>query len=333
MIWNTNEKFLNVKKTDIICYFCIMKKIKFSKTILKEYIIITIGTAIMSLSIAMLVDVFIVPGGASGLSMALFYVLNESVPIGLLKWAINVPLFIWGLIVLGNQFGWRTFFGFTISSVFIDMFRGDIPGLGFIKIQDTIFIKELAQNDFMFLVLVAAVLMGIGLGLIFKHKGTTGGSDIPAAILYHKFGIMPGKAIMYIDFFVIITAGFIFYLKGMPLDKSIITLILYALLLLFAASYIIDVIINGFDYARQALIITDKSNEIANAISKELSRGATAIKARGIYRNIDKEIILTVVTIRDITRLNEIVKEIDPDAFMITNNVHEVMGYGFRKRI
>ena len=322
-----------VKNIVIFYYFCIMKKVEFSKTILIEYIIIAIGSAIMSLGIAMLVDVFIVPGGASGLSMALYYIFDENIPIGLLKWIINIPLFIWGLIILGKQFGWRTFYGFTITSIFLDMFRGSLPGLSVIRIQDTDFVKELAQNDFMFLILLSSVFMGIGLGLIFKFKGTTGGSDIPAAIFQKKKGIMPGKAIIYIDFFIIIMASLVFYLKGLPLEKSIITLILYALLSLFVVGYIIDIIINGFDYARQALIITDKSDEIADAISKELSRGATAIKARGIYRNIDREIILTVVTMKDVPRLNDIVKATDPDAFMITNNIHEVMGTGFKRRV
>ena len=119
----------------------------------------------------------------------------------------------------------------------------------------------------------------------------------------------------------------------MPLDKPIITLVLYAFLLLFAGSFIIDVIINGFDYAQQALVITDKSEEVADAISKELSRGATAIKARGIYRNVDTEIIMTCVTLKQVPRLKEIIKEIDPDAFLITTNVHEVTGFGFRPRL
>ena len=309
-----------------------MKKIPFSKTIFIEYLVIGIGGAIMSLGIAMLVDVFIVPGGASGLSMAFYYIFDKAISVGLLKWIINIPLFIWGLIVLGKQFGWRTFYGFTTTSIYLDLFRGAVPGLDFIRIQDTLFVKELAQNDFFFLILLASLLIGVGLGLIFKFKGTTGGSDITAAIFQKKYGIMPGQAIIYVDFFIIIMASIVFYIKGMPLDKSIITLILYALLSLFATGFIIDIIINGFDYARQVLIITDKSDEVAEVISKELSRGATAIKARGIYRNVDREIILTIVAIKEVPRLNEIIKKVDPDAFMITSNVHEVMGYGFKRR-
>jgi uncharacterized membrane-anchored protein YitT (DUF2179 family) len=307
-------------------------KINITKETVKEYFWIGIGSAIMSLSIAMLVDIFIVPGGASGLSMALYFVFDETIPIGLLKWLINIPLFIWGLVVLGNQFGFRTFYGFTTSSIFLDLFRGSIPGFNSIRIQDADFIVYLAQNDFFFLILFAAVLMGVGLGIIFKYKGTTGGSDIPAAVFLKKYGVSPGKSIMLIDFIVISLAGFIFYLKGLPLEKSIIVLVLYALFLMFSSAFIIDVIVAGFDYARMALIITDKSEEVAAEITNKLSRGATAIKSRGIYRNIDREIIMTVVTLKEVAILNDIVKKIDPDAFMITNTVHEVTGFGFRRR-
>ena len=303
------------------------------KTTIKEYFFIGIGAAIMCLSIAMLVDIFVVPGGASGLSIALYYVFDGALPVGVLKWIINIPLFIWGLLTLGKQFGFKTFYGFTMSSIFIDFFRGSIPGLEFIRIQDADFVKNLAQNDFIFLVLIASVLMGLGLGIIFKFKGTTGGSDIPAAIFQKKYGMPPGQGIILVDFFIISLTGFIFYLKGIPLDKPIVVLILYSLLQLFASSYVIDVIIDGFDYARMALIVTDKSEEIAAAINKELSRGATAIKARGIYRNIDREIIMTVVTTKEVAILNEIVKSIDPDAFTISNTVYEVTGYGFRRRL
>jgi uncharacterized membrane-anchored protein YitT (DUF2179 family) len=308
-------------------------KINITKETVKEYFFIVFGAIIMCLAIAMLVDIFVVPGGASGLSIAFYYVFDGTLPVGVLKWIINIPLFIWGLLVLGRQFGFRTFYGFTMSSIFIDFFRGSFPGLEFIRIQDTEFVKNLAQNDFFFFVLIASVLMGLGLGIIFKFKGTTGGSDIPAAIFQKKYGIPPGKGIILVDFFVITLTGFIFYLKGIPLDKPIIVLILYSLFQLFASSYVIDIIIDGFDYARMALIVTDKSNEIASEISSKLSRGATAIKARGIYRNIDREIVMTVVTLKEVTVLNEIIKEVDPDAFMISNTVHEVTGYGFRRRL
>jgi len=299
-----------------------------------DYIMIAFGSALMALGIGVfLVDAKVVPGGASGLSMAIYYLSGGIIPIGVTIWLINVPLFLWGYKVLGARFGIKTFYGFTLSSFFIDLFRGDIPGLSFIRLQDNHSIKDLYNNDFLFLVLIGAVLLGLGLGIIFKFKGSTAGSDIVAAIMQKKFGIKPGQAIMFIDFFVITLAGIIIEAKGLSVDKPALSLTLYAFFLLFVSSKLIDVVIDGFDYARAAIIISDKYTEIGNAIINDLSRGATAIKTRGIYRNIDREMIYTVVTLKELGTLIDLVKSIDPKAFVIINNVHEVLGEGFRRRI
>lgn len=299
-----------------------------------DYILITIGSAAMAIGIGIfLVDAKVVPGGVSGLAMAIHYLSNNTIPVGLMIWAFNLPLYLWGLKELGKQFGIRTFYGFTLSSIFIDFFRGDIPGFGFIKLQDTQTIKDLLQNDFLFLILVGSVLLGFGLGIIFKFRGTTGGSDIVAAIMQKRYGIKPGQAIMIIDFFVIALAGAIIEFKDLSPDRPAFSLTLYALFLLFISSKLVDVIIDGFDYARAAYIISDKNDEIAKVIIDDFGRGATALKAKGLYRNLDREVIFTVVTLKDVSRLISAVKEIDPNAFVIINNVHEVQGEGFRRRI
>lgn len=299
-----------------------------------DYIFIAIGAAIMALGIGIfLVDAKVVPGGVSGLSMAIHYLSNNTIPVGISIWILNIPLYIWGVKELGKQFGVRTFFGFTLNSFFIDFFRGDFPGLKFVRLQDTETIKGLLHNDFLFLVLIGSALLGLGLGIIFKFKGTTGGSDIVATIMQKKYGMKPGQAIMITDFCVIALAGLIIELKNLSPDRTALTLTLYALFLLFVSSRIVDAIIDGFDYARVAFIISDKSDKIAAAIMNDLSRGATALKARGLYRDIEREIIFTIVTLRELTILTEKIKEIDPDAFIIINNVHEVLGKGFRRRI
>jgi len=140
-------------------------------------------------------------------------------------------------------------------------------------------------------------------------------------------------AILIIDFFVVTIAGFIIHFKDLSPDKPAISLTLYALFLLFVSARIIDVIIDGFDYARAVHIISDKNDEIAESIIKNLDRGATAIKSRGLYRNVDREVIMSVVTFKELGTLLELVKDIDPKAFVIVNSVHEVLGEGFRRRI
>lgn len=310
------------------------KKIFINKKALRDYFFIIIGGAIMAIGIGVfLVDARVVPGGVSGLSMALYYLTDGFLPIGITIWFLNIPLFIWGVKELGPQFGTRTFVGFTSSSIFIDFFRGELPGLNFFQLQNSNTILRLQQDDFLFLILIGAALLGIGLGVVFKFRGSTAGSDIVAAIMQKRFGVKPGMAIMIIDFFVICLAGLVIELKDLGGERSAMTLTLYALFLLFVSGRLVDVIIDGFDYARAAYIISDKNDEIAKVIMNDFSRGATALKGRGLYRNIDREILVTVVALRELGKLTSIIKQIDPNAFVTVNNVHEVLGEGFRKRI
>jgi uncharacterized membrane-anchored protein YitT (DUF2179 family) len=297
-----------------------------------DYLAIAFGSAMMAIGIGVfLVDAKVVPGGVSGLAMAIHYLTGLSV--GMLIWIFNIPLFLWGLKELGKQFGMRTFVGFTLNSLFIDLFRGDIPGFHYIRFQDSATIQDLYKNDFLFLILIGSVLIGVGLGIIFKFKGTTAGSDIIASILHKRYGIKPGHAIMFTDMFVILFAGFIIEVKDLSPDRPALVLTFYAIFLLFISSRLIDVIIDGFDYARAAYIISDKFEEISAAIMNDLGRGVTAVDTRGVYKNIEREMLLTVVPLREVTKLVDVVKEVDPHAFVIIYNVHEVLGEGFRRRI
>lgn len=310
-----------------------------SKSFLKKYPIIdyfaiTVGSAIMALGIGVfLVDAKVVPGGVSGLAMAMHYLSGNKISVGLLMWTLNIPLFLWGMKELGKEFGVRTFVGFSLNSFFIDLFRGDIPGFRYLQLQNSATVQDLYKNDFLFMVLIGSVLLGVGLGIIFKFKGTTAGSDIVASIMHKRFGIKPGQSIMIIDFFVIALAGLIIEMKGLSPDKPALSLTFYAIFLLFISSRLIDIIIDGFDYARAAYVISDKYDEISEAILTKMERGVTAIDTRGVYKNIEREMLLTVVPLREVSRLVDIVKEVDPHAFVIVYNVHEVLGEGFRRRI
>ena len=301
--------------------------------VLFDYLMITIGAFIMSIGIGVfLIDAHVVPGGVSGLSMAIYYLTDEAIPVGFLMWIFNIPLFIWGIREIGGQFGWRTFYGFTLNSFFIDFLRGDFPGLPSFAMQNSESIQYLLNQDFFFLVLWGAITLGLGLGIIFKFKGTTAGSDIIAAILNKRMGIKPGQAIIIVDFFVILFAGIIIAQKDLSLTVPVVTLTLYAFFLLLVSSKIVDLVIDGMDYARAVHIISDRNKEIGSEIMNKLSRGATVLQSRGIYRNIEREMLYTVIAPREIAYLYDLVGKIDPDAFVIVSNVHEVMGEGFRRR-
>jgi uncharacterized membrane-anchored protein YitT (DUF2179 family) len=182
-------------------------------------------------------------------------------------------------------------------------------------------------------ILVGAVLVGVGVGIIFKFRGSTAGSDIIAAVAQKRWGIKPGMSFLATDTIVILLAGLVIQFKHLAYDKPVLSLTLYAFVLLFISSRIIDVILDGFDYARSAIIISDKTDKIAQVIITDLSRGATALEGRGLYTNTRKEVLYTVVSRKEVTELVQIVKRVDPNAFVIVNNVHEVLGEGFRPRI
>jgi len=299
-----------------------------------DYTAIVFGAAMMAIGIGVfLVDARVVPGGVSGLAMAVHYLSGNTIPVGVSIWIMNIPLFIWGMKELGKDFGLKTFVGFSLSSFFIDFFRGDIPGFSFIHLQNSATIKDLYKNDFFFLILIGAVLLGLGLGIIFKFKGSTAGTDIIAAIMQKKYGIKPGQAIIITDIIVIAIAGFIIDIKNLSPDRPALVLTFYAVFLLFISSKLIDMIIEGLDYARAVYIISDHFDKISEAILNEMGRGATAVKTRGVYGNVEREMLLTVVSLREITKLVDVVRQADPKAFVMIFNVHEVLGEGFRRRI
>lgn len=297
-----------------------------------SYLQIMAGAALMGLAIGVfLIDAHVVPGGVSGVAMALHFIF-EDIPVGFMLWMMNIPLFIWGVIELGWGFARRTIFGFTVSAFSIDLFHGDVPWLEQFALNKNPAILDLQQNDFLFLILIGAVLLGLGMGLVLKNRGTTGGADVIAAILQKRFGLKPGNSIMIMNIFIIIFATWAIYSQNLAADRPALSLAFYAALLSFIISRIVDTILDGFDYARSALIISDKGDEIAAVIMEKLDRGATAFKGRGLYRDVEREILMTVITRREIIIIEEIIKEIDPSAFVIINTVHEVLGQGFKRR-
>ncbi len=304
------------------------------KGLWRDVLWIIFGSAVMGLGIAVfLVDAKVVPGGVSGLSMTLHYLSGGRIPVGAAMWLMNVPLFIWGVRELGKQFGLRTFIGFTAVSFFVDLFRGGLPLIGGPALHALPSVEALMKNDFLIGVLCGGVLMGVGLGIIFKFRGTTAGSDVIAAVAQKRLGMKPGQTFMIVDFVVISIAGVVIGAKGLSVDRPALTLTLYAFFLLFVSSRLVDVILDGFDYARSAIIISPKNEEIAKMILNDLSRGVTSLRGKGLYSKQDKEVLYTVLTRQEITKLVRMVKAIDPNAFIIVNNVHEVLGEGFRPRI
>lgn len=270
---------------------------------LKSIIAIIVGSAIMGFGI----NAFNIPnnlaeGGITGISI-LIKLLIPSVDQGIVFFVLNVPLFVIGWKVLGRTAFAYTILGTVALSVFLSVFEGVLP---------------LPMDDRLLASLYAGVAVGVGLGIIFRYGGTTGGIDIIARVLQKYMGISMGRTLFFGDMLVI--AASLIYLN---LESA-----MYTLVAVFIAARVIDFFQDGA-YAGKALtIISNHADAIAKQIL-ELGRGVTLLAGKGAFSGEQKQVVYVVVSRNEVMRYKSIVQEIDPHAFVIVNDVHEVLGEGF----
>lgn len=259
---------------------------------------------------------FIIPnqlmeGGVTGVTVLLNYAF--SIPPALSTLVLNIPLFLLGWKILGGKQMVYTGVGIGSLTFFLWLFEKGINA-GWISPFQT-------ERDYILAALYAGVTLGAGLGVVFRFGGTTGGSDIIARICNRKFGWSMGQVILGID--IIIIGASLFFI---PRER-----ILYTFVAVFISSKVIDFIQEGAYAAKAFTIISDNAPEIADLITVEMERGVTLIPAIGAYSKQAKHMAYCVVARHEIRRLNEIVKSIDPRAFVIINDVHDVLGEGFKE--
>lgn len=273
---------------------------------LKNYLGITLGAVLTALALNMfLIPNKVAAGGVSGLATVLHYLFG--LPVGMTMLALNIPLFVASVKVLGAHFGINTLFGAAALSVAIDALAPYTPVL---------------TQDLLLSALYGGVLSGIGMGIVFRFKGTTAGTDLAAAIVNKLLGVSIGQSLLAIDFFVIASAGIAF---------ASAELSLYALISLFVTSKIIDLIQEGPSAAKAFIIITARPAVVATTIMEDIGRGVTFFQGRGAYSGNMREVLLCVVHTSEVTRLKELVYRIDPRAFVILVDAHEVLGEGFTR--
>lgn len=283
-----------------------MQRPRILRTTVLDFIVITIGSAVYALAFDIFLDPNnIAPGGASGLAMVINRYLTF-LPIGTLVIIINAPLFLMGLRTEGRGFLIKSLYGTLASSVLIDLFSG----------------LYRYTDDALLAAICGGVLMGSGLGLVFARSATTGGSDIAARLLTHKFpGLSVGRLMLAVDACIIGFAALTF---------KHINFALYALITVYISSIVIDKILSGTDSARVAYVITKHTDEMVKAIDRELDRGATLINGEGSYTGEPTKIVLCAIKRRQIADLKKVAREIDPRSFVIIMDAHEVVGDGFR---
>lgn len=241
-------------------------------------------------------------GGFVGVSLLLLY--QFDIPLGLSFLALNIPLFFIGWRRFGRQFIVKTIVGVVAVSVAAEVTQGWF---------------QMGVQDRLLAGLYGGVFAGLGLGLIFRCGGTTGGVDIIARIVNHRFGWSMGRTIFAVDVIVITAIAFI-----VGIDNA-----MYSLVALFVAARVIDVVVEGVSNSKAMFIISTDPQAIADKIHTELERGTTLLKGIGGYTGQDKEVLYVVVSREEIARIQEMCREIDPTAFLVVNDVHDVLGEGF----
>ncbi len=268
----------------------------------KEYIIVALACVVMAFNINyFFVGNKLAEGGVSGLSLIIHYL--SSIDVSYLYFALNIPLIILAYIFLGKNFLLKTFFATFVLSVFLKVFASFSEPL----------------DDILLAAIFGGAINGIAIGIVFYAGGSTGGMDIVAKIVNKYTGIPISRILLATDFIVLSIVAVIF-------GKVIF---MYTLISLVISSKMIDIIQVGIYSAKGVTIITTKEDEIRKRIMEDTGRGITLIDAKGGYTQKEIGMLYCVVGQYQLIKVKTIVKEVDPSAFMIVADVHEVIGNGF----
>ncbi len=280
---------------------CVLKGIRY-----KNIFFIMLGAAIFSFGFVHFnIQNQLGEGGFSGITLILFFVFKLDP--ALMNLILNIPMFILGWRLLGRKVFVYTVVGTVSVSIFLKIFQ--IYEID-IHIKDDLFLAAL----------FAGVFVGIGLGIIFRYGGTTGGVDIIARLAHKYVGWSMGKTMFIFDAVVILLSWLTF------LDSRSM---MYTLVAVFIGARVIDFVQEGAYAARGAFIISEFQNEIADRISLDMDRGVTVLRGFGHFTKADREVLYCVVGRNEIVRLKNIIMSIDPHAFVSVTEVHDVMGEGF----
>lgn len=267
--------------------------------------LIGVGSVILAVGLkAILIPHGMIMGGFSGLGLLLFYSTKILTP-GLWYLVLNVPVFIIGWKFISRRFLFYSLYGTLVVTLIIDM-------VGF----------EISVQDHWLAALAGGTLVGAGSGIIFRSLGSAGGNDIISIILNQRFGIRIGTYNFVFNFIL-----FLFSFSSLDTD-----IILYSMATSYISSQVLEACMALFNQRKMMIIISENPRKIVDQIMERLKRGATFLKGQGAYTGKDKNIILTVVNNYQIKRVEEIVFNIDPEAFLITENTFNVLGKGFSRR-
>lgn len=270
------------------------------------------------------------PGGVGGISQILYHFLG--IPNGVSMIILNIPLFIISFIFIGKSFGSKSLYGMFVSSIMTDLLSfpalhkmgiiSDLKPYTHILNGHKIY-AMLAPEDILLSAIAGSVLLGLGLGLIFRFRGSTGGTDIPVALIKQKANLSIGTGYFIVETGIILLVAITFKAPK---------LLIWGYVNLFITTKITDLASEGLPYIKGAYIISDDVEEIRLQIFTKLERGVTYLNGVSGFHQRDIKILFVVLNRRQVPLLTDIVRDVDPDAFMIIMDVYDVLGYGFKSR-
>lgn len=266
---------------------------------------VLVGSAIVAITF----NLFLLPnriasGGVSGISTIVYDTL--AITPAFTQWAFNIPLFIAGILLLGGfKYGAKTLVGTLFLPYVVYLTRDFAP----------------ATTDPLLGAIFGGIGVGLGLGIVFRTNSSTGGTDLAAQIIHKYTGFSLGGCVFIIDGLIVATSAVVFNIE----------LALYALIALYITGKTIDLVQLGIGYAKVALIISEKQEEVQHGILSEVDRGVTKLSGYGGYTSHKRPVLMCVVNQTEVTKLKQVIKKIDPTAFVIVTNATEVLGEGFKK--
>lgn len=274
------------------------------RTFTKAVLILT-GALVAGLGINMFLEpIGIAPGGISGIAVVISYIFRGKLPVGVLTFILNLPLFIIGYKYIGRQFILKSVIGTALFSFMLDLTSS--------------FGNLLKGDNKLLYALWGGAAIGCGFGMIFRGGASTGGTDIIARLMQKKINMMTmGKAVLWLDFIFLAIVAFVY--------KSI-EAALYTGVAVFVASKLVDTIESGINYAKEVVVFTEQPEEMSKEIINRLRRGVSVIEAKGMYSKQKKYMVVCVVYNRQVTDLRKIVNKYDSNAFVIIKEVRETTG-------
>ena len=274
---------------------------------IKSYLLIALGMILYSVAaLGFLVPHKIVGGGVTGLSTIIYYLSNQTIPVGITFGVVNVLLVAIALKILGPKFGVKTIFAIIVGSISLSVLQLSIP--------------EAFVSDKFMSAIIAGIATGIGVAIALSEGGSTGGTDIVAMLITKYKNVSPGKMLMYCDSLIILGSLFI------NLD---IEGLMYGFVEMGVMSFTIDFVLTGKKQSAQLFIFTNKYEEVADRITKEINHGVTVVDCVGWYSGQSKKMLIVVVRKNEAIDVLRIAKQVDVNAFMTMNTVMGVFGRGF----